>query len=88
MGKKHFECDYCSVSTKKGDKIYKYKGEYFCTDCLYYELANNEDDLECTETTHYYVGGEYIGNSDELEFKDVIQELIEYGTEIEEIDND
>lgn len=88
MIKKRIGCDYCPASTKKGDKIYKYKGELLCTDHLYYELENNEDDLECNTVTHYYVGGEYIGTDEELEYEDIIQELIDYGTEIEVVEDE
>ena len=88
MNKKNIECDYCSSCTSNGNKIYRYNGELFCTDCLYYELAENEDDLECIETIYYYVGGEYIGNSNELEYEDIIKELIDYGVEIEVVEDE
>lgn len=83
--KKNIECDYCGSCTQNGDKIYKYKDELLCANCLFYELDKNENDLECSTTTCYFVGGEYIGNSDELEYEDVIQELMDYGCEIEEV---
>lgn len=86
MPKKNIECDYCSSCTNKGDKIYRYNGLLLCTDCLFYELDAKEPDLECSKTTSYYVGGEYIGNSDDLDYEDVIQELIDYGTDIEVIE--
>lgn len=83
MSKK--ECRWCSPDWTKNKKIYKYKGHYYCEDCLLREVEDSGDeDFSMEKTTSYYVNGEYIGNDNELGVEDVIQELIDYGCDIVE----
>ena len=85
MSKK--ECRWCSPDWTKNKKIYKYKGHYYCEDCLLREVEFSiGEDFSTVDTTAYYINGEYIGNDNELGVEDVIQELIDYGCDIVEVD--
>ncbi|EDT26111.1 hypothetical protein ACV3P9_14875 [Clostridium perfringens] len=55
---------------------YKYKGKYYCTDCLLKKF-----EIEEYTTTEYYMNGDYLGNDDDM--SEVIRNLNE---DIEELD--
>lgn len=83
------ECRWCNPNWTKNEKIYKYKGHYYCGDCLLREVEESVDEcFDTEETTSYYIHGEYIGNDSELGVEDVIQELIDYGCDIVEVDDE
>lgn len=46
----------------------------------------DDEEFESEEVTNYFVGGEYIGNDEDLDDEDVIDFLIDYGVEdLEEV---
>lgn len=47
---------------------YKYKGKYYCSECLLKEF-----DVEESTTTHYYLDGEHIGTDEDMD--EVIRNL-------------
>lgn len=80
------KCRWCNPDWTKNKKIYKYKGHYYCEDCLLREVEVSDDEsFSVEETTSYYINGEYIGSDNELGVEDVIQKLIDYGCDIVEV---
>lgn len=59
----NFICKSCG-----GIATYKYKGEFYCSDCVIGQF-----DVEEETVTRYYLNGEYIGNSDN--FDEIIDNL-------------
>lgn len=59
------ECLYCSDKA-----IAYYQEEQLCEECLMDRLEVEE----CTGATHYYLDGEYLGDSDNME--EVMNELV------------
>ncbi len=88
MSKKEIECSNCYCSNRYYN-MYKYKGEIYCSDCLLEALKDNPwSDFNYSDVRMYYCCGESMGTDDEYSADEIIKELIDYGEEIEKVEED
>lgn len=74
-------------------KVYKYKGIEYSRDCitsdlldLLLEVSDNEKDFDASNRGMVFtLDGEYVGNEDDDDLEDIVDKLIDYGFEIEEV---
>lgn len=88
MSKKEIECSNCCCSNRYYN-MYKYKGEILCSDCLLETLKDDaHSDFNYSDVRMYYYDGESMGTDNEYSNDEIIKELIEYGEEIEKVEDE
>ena len=76
--------------------IYKYKGNEYADFMSFNDLldllldvAKNEKEFRAERAGYYFtLDGEYIGDDEHSNYEDIIERLIDYGIEIEVIDDE
>lgn len=83
MIKKEIECSNC-YATNRYYSMYKYKNEYYCSECLLELLSKEKNSgFSYEDTRTYYYAGELIGTDNDYSPEEIVKELMDYGEEIE-----
>ncbi len=75
-------CEECEIEEAK----YKYNDKIYCDDCLLFVL-DKEDKIQSWTVTHYEIDGNYIGNDNDKDMEEVIEDIAEY-FEIEKLESE
>lgn len=81
------KCDRCYEVYEwviDNEELYKYEDKLYCWECLEQKL-NDDDILDIGEMTYYNLGGEYIGDENDIE--EVIDRIVD-SLDIEVIKNE
>lgn len=81
------KCDRCFEVYEwviDNEDLYKYEDRFYCWGCLE-EKLNDDDILDVNSITYYRLGGDYIGDENDIE--EVIERIVDY-LDIEVIKNE